>query len=208
MKKICCFILLFVPLLLSHSVNAQQALATAPFKLGEDYQIVAKPLPAAADIEFFYWFGSASSLQLEYLLQSLQQQHPDWSLRRTPVIARPAWRAQSYFEPLFTLLAEHGTLPSRIEVYKQCLLDCSPFANFEGIKSWLMQHMQLEEWPLQDESIIWQQSRDNEARAKKLAIWQVPTIIVRGRYQLNAQQMRTPLRAQQLIEYLHQQAQQ
>lgn len=197
-------------LFIAGPVGAQQ---TEPmFVEGEDYrQIAAKDLDFAdeldqlqqvADIEVFYWYGCEPCFQVEQALTEYLQEYPQIKVVRTPLVAHLSWRPQAYIQPLMEQLNGELALPTPVDIYQTCLEDCSVFDSYSAIKLWFQQDLSLTELPYVDESKIWQSEKNYRKRADSFSISQVPTIIIRETYAVDANSAKSVSRMIQIINFL------
>lgn len=191
-------------------VGAQQT--ESLFVEGEDYRLIAAKdldfadeldqLQQVADIEVFYWYGCEPCLQVEQALTEYLQDYPQIKIVRTPLVAHLKWRPQAYIQPLMEQLNSDLALPTPIDIYQTCLEDCSAFDSYPAIKLWLQQDLSLTELPYVDESKIWQSEKNYRKRADSFSISQVPTIIIRETYAVDANSAKSVSRMIQIINFL------
>ncbi len=195
---------------LSQTVLAQES--EEEFVLNTDYTKLVKThlqeqtdlnqLESITQIEIFYWYGCQSCYQVEMALQEYLAQHPEVTVRRTPLIARSSWRHQANLQSIMAQLSEQPNLPSLASLYQACLADCSVFDSFENNKAWLHESMQLEEFPVLDMSRLWATEKNYQKRAELFSIAQVPTIIINESYKIEANQAKTSKRMVEIADYL------
>ncbi len=182
------------------------------FKVGSDYQLVEKietqqhqqlsELETISNIEIFYWYGCESCFHVEAAILEFAQNNPELTIRRTPLIARPAWRQQAYIQALMSQLSETEELPSILEIYQQCLLDCAVLKNLDAIILWFTKRMPEQDFNLIEQKQIWSQEKIFKKRSKIFSITQVPTIIINERYKVDANQAKTAKRLVEIMEFL------
>jgi hypothetical protein len=159
-------------------------------------------LESISNIEIFYWYGCESCYQVELALQQYLDRHPEVTLRRTPLIARPSWRFQANLQAIMDqLTGEAQTVPSN-EIYQACLLDCQKFNSYDNNKAWLAESMQLSEFPVLDMSRLWDTEKNYQKRADLFSITQVPTIIINETFKIDANQAKTPARMVKIADHL------
>jgi hypothetical protein len=159
-------------------------------------------LESISNIEIFYWYGCESCYQFEAELQNYLALHPEVSVRRTPLIARPAWRFQANLQAIMQQLpAQAENLPVS-DLYLACLQDCRVFSSFENNKAWLSEAMQLSEFPVLDMNRLWEVEKNYQKRADLFSITQVPTIIINETFKINANQAKTSARMITIADYL------
>ncbi|WP_196140022.1 hypothetical protein [Aliikangiella sp. G2MR2-5] len=194
------------------AASAVEESTKSSIEAGKDYRLLGSrtidsatdlsQLQKVADIEIFYWFGCTSCLQAEQAIESYAKDHPELVVKKTPLIPFPSWRAQAYIQPMIEQLEGKVQLPTREQLYQQCISDCSPFASFELIKSWLKTQYSIEELPRLDEPAIWQAEKNFRKRAQSFSISQVPTIIVREAYATDANSTGSVQRLVEVVDYL------
>ena len=203
-------------LLILHSLTSSfiQAAQSAPFTLGVDYQKVVKPQQLASDvdqldqlesvsnIELFYWIGCESCYQVDAELALYLNQHPEFTFRRTPLVARVAWRQQAYLQAIIQQIPEHTAGLGMLELYRQCLTDCDVFTKVESSIEWLLKETDPDLRPQIDYEELWQQEKNYQKRADLFSITQVPTIIINETYQVSGSQAGTAERMLQIVDYL------
>ncbi len=159
-------------------------------------------LEKVADIEVFYWYGCQSCQLVEQALLTYLGEHPTIKLRRTPLVAYPQWRQQAYIQPLIEQLPAQLDRPTVDDIYQICLQDCAVFSQYEKTVKWLFEQIELTEMPELDESLIWQAEKDYRKRADSFSISQVPTIIVREKYAVDANSAGSVTRLIEIMDYL------
>lgn len=203
-------VLAFVSIgLFSLAAHSQES---EPFELGVDYQIVEKKtqqeaaqlseLESISAIEIFYWFGCEACFQVEAAIFDYLQQNPDLRLRRTPLVIRAEWRQQAYLQGLMEQYQGVETLPSVLDIYRQCLDDCQVFQQFESSARWFADQVDSESSRVIDQQKIWQQEKNYRKRADLYSISQVPSIIINETYKVDANQAKTAKRLIEIIDYL------
>jgi len=205
-----CF-LLILQILTTSSLQAAQS---APFTLGVDYQKIVKSQHLASDveqldqlesvsnIELFYWIGCESCYQVEAELTLYLNQHPEFTFRRTPLIARVAWRQQAYLQAIIQQIPDQTAGLGMLELYRQCLTDCGVFREIESSIEWLLKEVDADSRPQIDYEKLWQQEKNYRKRADLFSITQVPTIIINETYQVSGSQAQSAKRMLQIIDYL------
>jgi len=199
-----------VSLLLGAMVHAEQ---DAPrFVENQDYfKVVNKSLDigseldqlaAVADIEFYYWYGCQPCLQVENALSDYLQSNPQITMVRTPLVARLSWREQAYLQPMMEQLSPQLSLPTPQDIYASCIQDCSVFRDFESSKAWFRAQLEVDELPFIDEPQIWQAEKNYRKRADSFSISQVPTIIIRETYRVDANSAKNVTRMIEIVDYL------
>ncbi len=203
--------IIILSLLLTPKLAAEQA---AKFQLGVDYQKVVKTqvdsfqaeqldqLESVSHIELFYWIGCESCYQVEAELAIYLREHPEYTFRRTPLVARVAWREQAYLQAMIQQFPEQTSHLSIMDLYRQCLSDCQVFEKVETSLDWLFKDLEAEERPDIDYELIWQREKNYQKRADLFSISQVPTIIINETYQVNASQAKTAKRMIQILDDL------
>jgi len=181
------------------------------FVEGADYSLINKAehtdaahlseLESISNIEIFYWYGCEPCYQVEAALADYLQQNPNYTSRRTPLIIRPKWRQQAYIQPLMQQLSQQENLPSIIQIYQQCLIDCELFSDYPSILNWFSEKIETS-LPVIDESKIWQAEKNYRKRADLFSISQVPTIIINETYKVDANQAQTATRLVEIIDFL------
>ncbi|MDQ7049919.1 MAG: hypothetical protein Q9M92_10410 [Enterobacterales bacterium] len=203
-------------LLIFHSfiVTALIAEQQAPYELGVDYQKIVKPLQVATNIEqldqlesvshieLFYWIGCESCYQVEAELILYLNQHPEYTFRRTPLVARVEWRQQAYLQAIIQQIPDQTMGLDVLDLYRQCLTDCEAFTKVESSIEWLLKGTDLDSRPQIDYEKLWQQQKKYQKRADLFSITQVPTIIINETYQVNGSQAQSAKRMLQIIDYL------
>lgn len=184
----------------------------APILLDVDYQLLEHSnnqdvaqladLDSISHIEIFYWYGCDSCYQVEAGIEQYIAQNPHLSSRRTPLVARNEWRAQAYIQPLMEQLIPLDNLPSTLDIYRQCLLNCQVFSDFATIQKWLLEKTGSSKLPSINESDIWQSEKKYKKRAELFLISQVPTIIINETYKVDANQAKTTKRLLEVIDFL------
>ena len=207
--------LLWVALLINLSLSADEL--EQPFVAGVDYQIITKSdsqesvskdlaqlseLETISNIEVFYWYGCESCYQVEAAILDYVRLNPELSLRRTPLIIRASWRPQAYIQPLMLQLSQLQNLPTSLEVYRQCITDCSQLKDFEAILNWFSEKISQQALPLINKDLIWQIEKNYQKRAELFSISQVPTIIINETYKVDANQAQTARRLVAIIDFL------
>ncbi len=192
------------------SVNAQEA--NSSFIENTDFSRVVKAhsqnktdldqLESISNIEIFYWYGCESCYQVELALQQYLDLHPEITLRRTPLIARPSWRLQANLQAIMEQLTDPTISLPPSKLYQACLQDCQVFNAFENNKAWLSQSLQLTEFPVLDLSRLWNTEKNYQKRADLFSITQVPTIIINETFKIEANQAKTPARMVKIADYL------
>jgi protein dithiol oxidoreductase (disulfide-forming) len=182
------------------------------FVAGVDYQVLnvsIEPktqdlgaLKQIADIEVYYWYGCQPCRESEQAISEYLAMNPHLSLIRVPLTAHVDWRSQAYLQPLMAQLSNQLAVPSELELYQQCLDDCEVFATFQSSLNWLKQTLKLEQLPRIDEAAIWEAEKEARKRAELFSISQVPTIIIREKYKLDANMAKSPQRLVKIINYL------
>lgn len=184
------------------------------FEPGVDYRKVkAKQLQNISDIsqlqqlpdiEIFYWYGSAASLLVEQALDEYLTAHPQLIVRRTPLVAHLSWRPQAYLQPMLEQLVESSPavklMSIRDDIYAACIDDCSLFASYELAKAWLQGKVPA--MPQLLEASIWQAENDYRKRAELFSINQVPTVLIREKYTVDANSAKSPERMISILDYL------
>ncbi len=203
-------LILFVTLLINPFLIAAES--DQAFLPGLDYEVIAKSdesdvaqlseLESISNIEVFYWYGCSSCYQVEAAINDYILENSQLSLRRTPLIIRSSWRQQAYIQPLMAQLTELEQLPSTLEVYRQCLSDCSVFGEFESTLNWFSKQADPQIRPTINKEAIWQAEKSYQKRADLFSISQVPTIIINETYKVNANQAKTAKRLVEIINYL------
>ncbi len=167
-----------------------------------DQALELDQLQQVADIEVFYWYGCEPCMKVEQMLDQIKRDNPELVIKRTPLIPFSSWRPQAYIQPLLTYYEGKIQIPSRDEVYLQCIDDCGVFNSFESIKSWLQTKYQVSNLPSIDESKIWAAEKSYRQRAKSFSITQVPTIIIKEQYVTDANTAKTLDKLNQIIVHL------
>lgn len=191
-------------------IYAEQQLPV--FNLGNDYREVdnkalesisdISQLQQIADIELFYWYGCGACQQVEKALQSYLEQNPGLVYRRTPLVAHISWREQAYLQPMINQLQSKMNVPSVDELYQACVDNCDVFKDYESAKTWLLGRAQLTQLPEIDESAVWQAEKSYRKRAESFSISQVPTIIIREAYAVDANSAKSVARMIEIIDFL------
>ncbi len=201
---------IFAILALSHMsalVNAAE-MPHEGFVQGKDFWLLPQnaeatlQLQSGADLEIFYWYGCQVCQQVEQKLRDYVNAHPELTVQRTPLVAFVSWRPQAYIQPMWEQWKESIPLPDQNTIYNQCITDCSVFSTFEDIKRWVKGQSQINELPTLDEAEIWKAEKNFRKRAESFSISQVPTIIVRGSYVVDANSAKTLDRMMTLVDYL------
>ena len=182
------------------------------FELGVDYELISKgatvdvaqlsELESISNMEVFYWYGCESCYQVEAATLEFLKQKPEVTFRRTPLVIRPEWRQQAYVQAIMEQQSELEKRPSTIEIYQQCLQDCSVFKQFESSQQWLFNRIGNDDLLNIDQERIWQTEKNYQKRADLFSITQVPTIIINENYQVNANQAKTSKRLVEIIDFL------
>lgn len=159
-------------------------------------------LQKVADIEIFYWYGCEACMKVERKLDAYLAEHPEITIKRTPLVATARWRAQAYVQPLIEQLEGKVQTPSRYDIYQQCLEDCSFFESYESTRSWLKAKYQINKLPFVDEPKIWQSEKKFRERADSFSISQVPTIIIKEQFVTDANTAKTTERLVEIVDYL------
>ena len=203
---------LFASLLIACSATASASQLETQFVEGKDFYRVSKKvidqaneldaLKKVADIEIFYWYGCAACLRVELALTDYLADKPVLFVRRTPLVAHLDWRPQAYLQPLMEALAGQIKTPDSVTLYETCLADCTVFNSYEAIKSWLKSRQNGAELPFFNESEIWRAEKNYRKRADSYSIRQVPTIIIKERYKVDANSAQSVERMVQIIDYL------
>ncbi|MGX5175438.1 hypothetical protein ACUR5C_15565 [Aliikangiella sp. IMCC44653] len=191
---------------------ALKAQTVENFIAGQDYQVLtvsiepkAQDLGALkqiADIEVYYWYGCQPCLDAETAIAEYLAMNPQLSLIRIPLTAQVDWRPQAYLQPLMAQLATQIAVPSELEIYQQCLDDCQVFATYQSSLAWLKTSLNLEQLPRINEAALWEAEKEARKRAELFSISQVPTIIIRERYKVDANMAQSPQRLVKIINYL------
>ncbi|WP_444996580.1 hypothetical protein [Aliikangiella sp. IMCC44359] len=156
-----------------------------------------------ADIEFFYWYGCEPCRQIEEALTNFQASNPNLTIKRTPLIAHLNWREQAYIQPVIQqLVAAQVNVPPQETIYQACLSDCSVFNSYESTLDWLKQTLKLEQFPRVNELAVWQAEKDYRKRAETFSISQVPTIIIRENYAVDANTAKSSQRLMNIVSFL------
>jgi len=159
-------------------------------------------LQQVADIEIFYWYGCEPCMKVEQRLSEYLAAYPEVTVKRTPLVALSSWRAQAYVQPLIEQLEGKVQTPSNMDIYQQCLEDCTFFESFESTKSWLKAKYQINKLPLIDEAKIWKAEKKYRERADSFSISQVPTIIIKEQFVTDANSAKTTDRLIRIVDYL------
>ena len=159
-------------------------------------------LQKVADIEIFYWYGCADCLKVENQLDEYLAKFPELTVKRTPLVAFPAWRAQAYLQPLLAQLEGKVQTPSKQEIYRQCIEDCSFFESYESTLAWLKAKYQINQMPTINEAEIWRAEKKFRERAESFSISQVPTIIIKEQYITDANAAKTTQRLIAIVDHL------
>jgi len=201
---------IFAILLVTNSAFAQQA--DEPYRLGVDYDLIDKPdidqivqfseLESISNIEIFYWYGCEACFQVEAAIEDYLANNSHLSLRRTPLVVRSSWREQAYLQAMMTQLSEAENLPSTMDIYRQCLTDCSVFSKFESTQKWLLSHLEDPSTVVIEQELVWQAEKNYRKRADLFLIRQVPTIIINETYKVDANQAGTSKRLVEIIDFL------
>jgi hypothetical protein len=69
--------------------------------------------------------------------------------------------------------------------YNTCIAECSNFKDYESVKQWLLSQANLSDFEF-EESAIWQAEKNYRKMAESFSISQVPTILIRGTYIVDA----------------------
>ncbi|MET1254906.1 hypothetical protein [Aliikangiella maris] len=197
----------------SQTTNINQVSIQSEFQQGMDYWVInstiednindLNKLKVIADIELFYWFGCEPCKKVEQVLTNYKQQNPDLIIRYTPLVAHSDWRQQAYIQPLLEQLVELENLPDRQKIYESCLIeDCATLASFDLINQWLLKYLQLEQLPPIDTAKIWQAEKEYRKRADSFSISQVPTIIIRENYAVDANSAKSLHRLMAIVDFL------
>lgn len=155
-----------------------------------------------ADIEFFYWYGCEPCRQVEEALTNLKASNPNLTIKRTPLVAHLSWREQAYIQPLIQQLESQVNIPSQEAIYQACLSDCSVFNSYESTLDWLRKTLKLEQLPRINEPMIWKAEKDYRKRAETFSISQVPTIIIRENYVVDANSAKNRQRLIDIVSFL------
>ncbi len=200
---------LWLILLISLPLKAEQT--DQAFISGVDYELIVKSGPqnkvqlaeleSISNIEIFYWYGCESCYQVEAAIAEYLQQNPAL-MRRTPLVMRTAWRQQAYIQPLMAQLTELQNLPTVVQIYQQCLIDCNRLKDFDAILDWFSENLPEQRLPLIDKEVIWQTEKNYQKRADLFSISQVPTIIINETYKIDANRAQTARRLVEIIDFL------
>lgn len=184
----------------------------APFQLDKDYFAVKKSPPQAEnpqgssqttyDIAFFYWYGSAASLQVELALQEYLAANPQVSIKRSPLVARVVWRPQAYIQPILQQLSIEPNDPINQQIYRACIEDCAVFASFEKILDWLDKQLAEVDVNNIEHKSIWRAEKNYRSYAETFSITQVPTIIINEQYRIDANTAQSVDRMMKIMDYL------
>ncbi len=185
--------------------------AEPQFIEGVDYQTIDISISENADqlteledfnhIEFFYWYGCQSCYQVDAALLGYQQNNPHLSVRRIPLVLRTSWREQAYIQAILEQIDGVKT-DEILEIYRQCLTDCGVFSSFEKTKSWILQRYPNTDALSIDHNLVWQTQKYYQKRADFLSIRQVPTIIIKDTYKVDANEAKTAKRLLEIIDFL------
>ena len=197
-------------LIITASINAQQQ--PDEFVEGIDYRLVQSKaidtsdeldqLNQVADLEVFYWYACHACYQVEQALVEYLAGREEHQVVRTPLVAHLSWRQHAYLQPLAEQLKNHIVVPSEFDIYQACLEDCTSFKSFDSSKSWFLEKAQVEELPYIDEAMIWQAEKNYRKRADSFSISQVPTIIIRETYAVDANSAKSVERLIKIVHYL------
>ena len=204
---------ILISLLSFVALNSAILYADTPFKEDIDFRQVKasslelitdlSQLDQVVDIEVYYWYGCKACYQLEVALEGYIQKHPQLKVRRVPLVAYTSWRSQAYLQPLMTELANNNLeVVDKFDLYKACLQDCSQFSSFEASKDWLKAFKQINELPHINESEIWRKEKIYRNRADSFSISQVPTILIKERFAIDADSAKNVDRFIQIIDFL------
>jgi len=201
---------LILAILSQVSSAAQQS--AEPFVEGVDYFKVESQLTdikddltqleEVADLEIFYWYGCYACWQVESAMVNYLADKPDLRVIRTPLVAHVNWREQAYIQPLMEQLANKVPLPTELDVYQACLADCSVFQSYESGRDWLFEQAEIEDKPIIDEVAIWAAEKNYQNRADSFSISQVPTIIIKESFVVDANSAKSADRMIQIVNYL------
>jgi hypothetical protein len=185
--------------------------ALAQFEEGVDYRSIKSTidrdinnlseLDDFSHIELFYWYGCDSCYQVDAALAAYLEENPHLNYRRTPLVLRPEWREQAYIQALMAQIPD-TTAENILDIYRQCLTDCTVFSQFDSTEKWVLQRVDNGNKPNIDYDLIWQTQKNYQKRADILSISQVPTIIIKDTYKVDANQAKTAQRLLEIIDYL------
>ena len=99
-------------------------------------------------------------------------------------------------------LMPDSKLPDYDDLYKACLEDCSVFETYEKAKIWFETRLEISLLSRLSEADIWQAEKDFKKRAEYYSISQVPTIIVRESYTVDANSAKNVVRLINIVDYL------
>ncbi len=211
LKLVCLLILVIATSLSSAFLLAGvservNAITSQAFVINQDYrQIAAEQLSTQteplADITFFYWYGSEASRQVELALADYMQPQTSITLERVPLVAYFNWRPQAYLQPMLEQLKVSMALPSSNDIYQACITDCSIFKDYQSVKSWLMTQVNLDNFEF-DESQVWQSEKNYRKKAESFSISQVPTMLIKGTYIVDADSAKSPERLIKILDFL------
>ena len=159
-------------------------------------------LESISNIEVFYWYGCEPCFQVEAALLNYLGENPDITSRRTPVVLRAAWRQQAYLQALTEQLPESAQSLDILDVYQECLQDCSSFSSIETSQKWLEEKQLVEDFPIIALEQVWTTEKMYRKRADLFSIVQVPTIIINETYKVDANQAGSPRRLIKIVDYL------
>ncbi len=170
------------------TANESNSQELAPWQAvaGKHYRLLNSNLPQNKGITFYFWSGSASCYQLEQALQDWQQQHPDITVERIPLVARPQWRllAKAW------LVAKEmgGNLTFLNKLYETIHGKAEAINEFSDLEQFILtQQIDLLNFKSLFNSLsINQQLQFLENQAKKFPITGVPTIIINNHWYIDA----------------------
>jgi len=196
--------------MVANSADAEESILE--FEVNVDYSAVVKThlslntdiskLERVSEIEVFYWYGCEACFQVDAALAEYLAINPSLKIRRTPLIARPEWRQQAYIQAMMEQLTEFDNSLSILDIYQQCLVDCSPFESTDDSIEWLLAKFQKGERPTINRDLLWTNEKMYRKRAELFSINQVPTIIINETYKIDANQAKSAGRMVKIVDYL------
>ena len=115
---------------------------------------------------------------------------------------RPDWRPQAYLQGIMEQYSNVNSIPNYLDIYRQCLMDCSDFEKFETSYQWFINKLAPESLPELDQEMVWLAEKNYQKRADLFLISQVPTIIINESYKIDANQAKTAGRMVEIIDFL------
>lgn len=159
-------------------------------------------LQTISQVEIFYWYGCEPCYQVDAALLDFAEKNPHIEILRTPIVLRPEWRQQAYLQAILDQLPDGQEDFSILDIYRQCLVDCKPFHTVDDSIKWLIKQNPMTDSADIDKDLIWQTEKIYQNRADLFSIGQVPTIIIKESYKVDASQAQTAGRLIKIINHL------